>query len=127
MTQNLGPQTSDLGPRTSNKNFRAGYVAIVGRPNVGKSTLINRLVGHDLCIVSARPQTTWHRILGIKNVPGAQLLFLDTPGIHKSDALFNQQLMRAAERALTDADAVVWLIDATESDHPDDLLRLTPE
>lgn len=116
--------TEDLGPRTSDTDFRTGYVAIVGRPNVGKSTLINRLVGHDLCIVSARPQTTWHRILGIKNVPGAQLLFLDTPGIHKSDALFNQQLMRAAERALVDADVVVWMIDATEADHPDDALIL---
>ncbi len=111
-------------PSTDQPEFRTGYVAIIGRPNVGKSTLINRLVGHDLSIVSPRPQTTWHRILGIKNLPGAQLLFLDTPGIHKSDALFNQQLMRAAERALTDADAVVWLIDATESDHPDDLLIL---
>lgn len=104
--------------------FRTGYVAIVGRPNVGKSTLINRLVGHDLCIVSARPQTTWHRILGIKNVPRAQLLFLDTPGIHKSEALFNRQLMRAAERALADADVIVWLIDAAEADHPDDALIL---
>jgi GTPase len=104
--------------------FRAGYVAIVGRPNVGKSTLINRLVGHDLCIVSARPQTTWHRILGIKNLPGAQMLFLDTPGIHKSEALFNQQLMRAAERALADADVIVWLIDAAEAEHPDDALIL---
>jgi GTP-binding protein Era len=104
--------------------FRAGYVAIVGRPNVGKSTLINRLVGHDLCIVSARPQTTWHRILGIKNLPGAQMLFLDTPGIHKSEALFNQQLMRAAERALGDADVIAWLIDAAEAEHPDDALIL---
>jgi len=104
--------------------LRTGYVAIVGRPNVGKSTLINRLVGHDLCVVSARPQTTWHRILGIKNLPGAQVLFLDTPGIHKSDALFNQQLMRAAERALADADVIAWLIDATEADHPDDALIL---
>ena len=116
--------TSDFGPRTSDAVFRTGYVAVVGRPNVGKSTLVNRLVGHDLCIVSARPQTTWHRILGIKNLPGAQILFLDTPGIHKSEALFNQQLMRAAERALTDADVIVWLIDAAEAEHPDDALML---
>jgi GTP-binding protein Era len=116
--------TSDFGPRTSDVPFRAGYVAIVGRPNVGKSTLINRLVGHDLCIVSARPQTTWHRILGIKNLPAAQMLFLDTPGIHNSDALFNQQLMRSAERALADADVIVWMIDAAEAEHPDDALIL---
>ncbi len=106
------------------KPFRAGYVAIVGRPNVGKSTLINRLVGHDLCIVSPRPQTTWHRILGIKNRPDAQMLFLDTPGLHDSQALFNRGLNHAAERALADADVIVWLLDATDADQPDDLLIL---
>jgi GTP-binding protein Era len=116
--------TGNLQPGTENTAFRAGYVAIVGRPNVGKSTLINRLVGHELCVVSPRPQTTWHRILGIKNLPDAQILFLDTPGIHKSEALFNQSLMRAAERALADADAIVWLIDAAEGEHPDDALIL---
>jgi GTP-binding protein Era len=104
--------------------FKAGYVAIVGRPNVGKSTLMNRLVGQELCIVSPRPQTTWHRILGIKNLPGAQILFVDTPGIHKSDALFNRTLIRAAERAMADADAILWMIEATNPDHPDDQLIL---
>jgi GTP-binding protein Era len=121
---NPEPKTENLQPGTEDGAFRAGYVAIVGRPNVGKSTLINRLVGHDLCVVSPRPQTTWHRILGIKNLPGAQILFLDTPGIHKSEALFNQSLIRAAERALADADAIVWLIDATRAEHPDDALIL---
>jgi GTPase len=112
-------------PTTNSETpFRSGYVAIVGRPNVGKSTLINRLVGQDLCIVSPRPQTTWHRILGIKNLPGAQILFLDTPGIHQSNALFNRHLFRAAERALADADVIVWVIDATETEHPDDALIL---
>ncbi|OGB92019.1 MAG: GTPase Era [candidate division NC10 bacterium RBG_16_65_8] len=104
--------------------FRSGYVAIVGRPNVGKSTLVNRLLGHELCIVSPRPQTTWHRILGIKNLPGAQMLFLDTPGIHQSEAPFNRNLIRVAERALADADVIVWLTDATETEHPDDALIL---
>lgn len=122
----MNPESQPLNPEpeTVTTAFRAGYVAIVGRPNVGKSTLINRLVGHELCVVSPRPQTTWHRILGIKNLPGAQILFLDTPGIHKSEALFNQSLIRAAERALADADAIVWLIDATEAEHPDDGLIL---
>ncbi len=104
--------------------FRAGYVAIIGRPNVGKSTLINRLVGQKLCIVSPRPQTTWHRILGIKNLPGAQLLILDTPGIHKADAVFNQGLVRAAMRAFEDADVILWMVDAADADHPDDDLIL---
>ncbi len=110
--------------QTDDQAFKAGYVAIIGRPNVGKSTLMNRMVGQDLCIVSPRPQTTWHRILGIKNLPTAQILFVDTPGIHSSDALFNRNLVRAAERAMADADAILWLIDATLTDHPDDQLIL---
>jgi GTP-binding protein Era len=91
---------------------------------VGKSTLVNRLLGQKLSIVSARPQTTWHRILGIKNLPQAQLLFLDTPGMHRSDAVFNQGLIRAAQRALADADIVLWLIDASRPEDPDDELIL---
>jgi len=104
--------------------FRAGYVAIIGRPNVGKSTLMNRLLDQKLSIVSPRPQTTWHRILGIKNLPGAQLLFLDTPGMHKSEAIFNQSLVRAARRAMADADILLWLIDASRPEDPDDQLVL---
>ena len=104
--------------------FRAAYVAIIGRPNVGKSTLVNRLVQQKLSIVSPRPQTTWHRILGIRNLPQAQLLFLDTPGMHESDAVFNQSLVRAALRAIADADVILWLIDASQPDDPDDQLIL---
>src|SRR5512147_2234556 len=102
--------------------FRVAYVTIIGRPNVGKSTLVNRLVGQKLSIVSPRPQTTWHRILGIRTLPGAQILFLDTPGIHRSEATFNQALVRAALAALTDADVVLWLLDAAQPDHADDEL-----
>ena len=104
--------------------YRAAYVALIGRPNVGKSTLVNRLLRQKLSIVSARPQTTWHRILGIKTLPQAQLLFLDTPGMHKSEAVFNQSLIRAALRALADADIILWLIDASQPDDPDDQLIL---
>jgi GTP-binding protein Era len=106
------------------ETFRAGYVALIGRPNVGKSTLVNRLLDQKLSIVSRRPQTTWHRILGIKNLPGAQLLFLDTPGMHKSEAVFNQGLIRAARRAMADADILLWLIDASRPEDPDDGLIL---
>ncbi|HWU41133.1 MAG TPA: GTPase Era, partial [Candidatus Acidoferrum sp.] len=106
------------------ETFRAAYVAVIGRPNVGKSTLVNRLLGQKLSIVSPRPQTTWHRILGIKNLPQAQLLFLDTPGIHKSDAVFNQGLVRAATRAMDDADIVLWLTDASQPEDSDDQLIL---
>ena len=104
--------------------FRAAYVAIIGRPNVGKSTLVNHLLQQKLSIVSPRPQTTWHRILGIRNLPQAQLLFLDTPGMHESDAVFNQSLVRAARRAIADADVILWLIDASQPDDPDDQLIL---
>jgi len=107
------------------EDFRAAYVAIIGRPNVGKSTLVNRLLGQKLSIVSPRPQTTWHRILGIKNLPRAQLLLLDTPGIHTSEAIFNQSLTRAARRAITDADILLWLIDASEPEDQDDQLILS--
>jgi len=118
----MPPEREDSS--TTEGTFRAGYVAVIGRPNVGKSTLVNRLLGQRLSIVSARPQTTWHRILGIKNLPQAQLLFLDTPGIHKSDAVFGQSLVRAARHALADADIVLWMIDASRPEDPDDQLIL---
>lgn len=117
--KNKRPETEESGGE-----FRAGYVAIIGRPNVGKSTLVNRMLGQKLSIVSPRPQTTWHRILGIKNLPQTQLLFVDTPGMHKSDAVFNQSLVRAARRAMADADIVLWLIDASQPEDPDDQLIL---
>ena len=104
--------------------FRAGYIAIIGPPNAGKSTLVNRLLQQKLSIVSSRPQTTWHRILGIKTLPQAQLLFLDTPGLHKSDAAFNQALVRAALVAMADADVILWVSDATRPEDPDDELIL---
>ena len=110
--------------KTAGGAFRSAYVAIIGRPNVGKSTLVNRLLQQKHSIVSPRPQTTWHRILGIRNLPQAQLLFLDTPGMHKSDAVFNQGLVRAALRAMADADVILWLIDASQPDDPDDQLIL---
>jgi GTPase len=104
--------------------FRAGYIAVIGPPNAGKSTLVNRLVQQKLSIVSSRPQTTWHRILGIRTLPRAQLLFLDTPGLHKSDAAFNQALVRAALAAMADADVILWVSDASRPEDPDDQLIL---
>ena len=71
--------------------FRAGFVAIVGRPNVGKSTLLNRLLGEHVAIVTPRPQTTRTRILGVHNVPGAQLALFDTPGLHKAKGALNRR------------------------------------
>lgn len=102
--------------------FKAGYVTIVGRPNVGKSTLLNRLLGQKLSIVSPLPQTTRHRILGIKSLPGAQIVFLDTPGIHRSERLFNRGMVRAALRTLEEADLILWMIDVEAPETPDDQL-----
>jgi len=93
---------------------RAGFVALVGRPNVGKSTLLNRLVGEKMAIVSRRPQTTRTRITGIKHLPGAQIVFVDTPGLHAGAGRLGELMVKAAERALEDVDVVCLVLEATE-------------
>jgi GTP-binding protein Era len=93
--------------------LRSGIIALVGRPNVGKSTLINRLVGEKVAIVSPVPQTTRTRVLGVLHQPDAELIFLDTPGLHKPRHLLNETMMRAARGALEDADVICLVIDAS--------------
>jgi len=93
--------------------MRSGYVAIVGRPNAGKSTLLNRIVGEKIAIVSDKPQTTRTRILGAKNYPGGQIVFVDTPGIHRPLHRMNVRMVDAAVDALGEVDAVVLLHDAS--------------
>jgi GTP-binding protein Era len=93
--------------------LRSGFVALVGRPNVGKSTLLNALLGKKLSIVTPKPQTTRHRVLGIANVPGGQIAFVDTPGLHLGERrALNRAMNRTAASALADADLVVQVIDA---------------
>ena len=99
---------------------RAGYAAIVGRPNVGKSTLLNALVGAKVAIVTPKPQTTRNRILGIRTLPEAQVVFLDTPGIHEARSLLNRRMVEVARQALDDADVVVLVVDATAGVTPAD-------
>ncbi len=92
--------------------MKTGYVALIGRPNVGKSTLLNRLLGQKLSIVSRKPQTTRHRILGIKTTDAYQAIYVDTPGIHQGESrALNRYLNKAAATALVGVDVVVWLID----------------
>jgi len=100
----------------------AGFVALVGRPNAGKSTLLNRLVGNKLAIVSPRPQTTRNRITGIRNLPGAQIVFVDTPGIQAPEGKLGEFMQATVERALLDVDLVCAVIDASASALPDALL-----
>ncbi|KZZ47021.1 GTPase Era [Thalassolituus sp. HI0120] len=91
---------------------RTGFVAIVGRPNVGKSTLLNRILGQKLSITSRKPQTTRHQILGIKTENGSQVVYVDTPGIHKNhDKAINRYMNKAATTAVKDVDLIVMLID----------------
>jgi GTP-binding protein Era len=94
-------------------SFRAGQVAIVGRPNVGKSTLVNALVGRKVTIVAPKPQTTRHRILGVVNRPDAQLVLVDTPGLHESARrVMNQYMNRVAISSSQDADVILFVIEA---------------
>lgn len=93
---------------------KSGTVALVGRPNAGKSTLMNRLLGEKVAIVSDKPQTTRHRIVGILSGERGQMVFYDTPGIHKPLHRLNRQMVRYALDAMTDADVVCMLVDATE-------------
>jgi GTP-binding protein Era len=100
--------------------FRAGYVSILGRPNAGKSTLLNALAGEKLAIVAGKPQTTRTTIQGVVNLPGAQIVFVDTPGIHKSDNLFNKRMMETVRTAVEDRDLLLYLADATRRPSPED-------
>jgi GTP-binding protein Era len=95
-------------------SFRSGEVAVVGRPNVGKSTLVNRLVGEKVAIVSDKPQTTRKRILGIARRPGAEIALVDTPGIHRPDHRMNAAMVRDASEALSTADLVLLVVDGAQ-------------
>src|SRR6267142_6267204 len=100
--------------------FRSGFVTVVGRPNVGKSTLVNHLVGQKVAIVSDKPQTTRNRILAVVNRPGGQVVVFDTPGIHKPMHRMNRRMVDTAERSLGQVDLAVWVIDITEPYGPGD-------
>ncbi len=110
------------------ENFKSGYVAVAGRPNVGKSTLVNLLLGQKVAAVSPRPQTTRKRQLGILTRPDAQIIFIDTPGLHKPVHKLGEVMNSQAFEALTDADVILFLVDASMTPAAEDYLaaeRLT--
>src|ERR1700732_5305324 len=100
--------------------LRSGFVSIVGRPNAGKSTLLNALIGEKIAIVTPKPQTTRNRIRGVLEVApkkkhsAAQIVFVDTPGVHKPGSLLDKRMMQEVYDALESCDAVVWMLDATK-------------
>ncbi|MBW2051697.1 MAG: GTPase Era [Deltaproteobacteria bacterium] len=96
---------------TTTTEHRSGLVAIIGAPNVGKSTLLNRILGQKVAITSAKPQTTRHRILGVWTTPASQVIFFDTPGIHQSDNLLNKVLLRQALATLSDVDLILFMVE----------------
>lgn len=101
-------------------NHHAGFVAIIGRPNVGKSTLLNTLLGQKIAITSPKPQTTRNRLLGILTLPQAQIIFLDTPGIHRPRHKLGEYMVNQAVMAVPDADVILWLVDVSEPPFAED-------
>src|SRR5678816_2227973 len=109
-------------------DFRSGYIAIIGRPNVGKSTLVNALLGQKIAAVSPKPQTTRKRQLGILTSEDAQLVFVDTPGIHNPRHKLGEFLNQEAQESLEGVDVILWLVDAsvnpTEEDNQLSLIHI---
>ncbi len=106
--------------KTGSKKFVSGFVSILGRPNAGKSTLLNALVGAKLAIVSDRPQTTRTLVQGVWTTDSAQVVFLDTPGIHDADTLYNRWMMESVAEALKDRDLLLLVVDSTRKVSPAD-------
>jgi len=94
-------------------SFKCGFISILGRPNVGKSTLFNRILGEKIAIVTEKPQTTRNRILGIKHVEGGQMIFLDTPGLHQGRSALNQRMVQTAIASSREADVLLFVMEAT--------------
>ena len=116
-------QTCWPGWSVEMSEYRCGYIALVGRPNVGKSTLLNRILGQKISITSRRPQTTRHRVLGIKSQASAQLIYVDTPGIHDfSGRAMNRHMNRTASSVLQDVDVVVFMVDGLQWTADDELV-----
>jgi GTP-binding protein Era len=117
------PESEEQVAKKTPEGRRAGFVAIVGRPNAGKSTLVNRLVGQKIAIVTSKPQTTRNRIQGIVTTENAQVVLIDTPGLHDAKTALNKQMMREVAAALEGIDVLILMADASETrPHVDSLL-----
>jgi GTP-binding protein Era len=114
------PETQDQNKEKTPPPFRSGTIAIVGRPNVGKSTLLNQILGEKVAIVSPKPQTTRNRVTGIRTTETSQMVFLDTPGIHQARSLLNRRLVNVALDTLHEVDCALWLVAAPERIGPED-------
>ena len=106
-----------MAEEVKRSGFKSGFISIIGRPNVGKSTLLNLLLGEKIAIVSDKPQTTRNRILGIKNHPAGQIIFLDTPGIHRAQSRLNRSMVKVALATYSEVDGVCFMIEADRSDN----------
>src|SRR5271167_2114821 len=119
-TEKSGGVEEKSGPK---EKYRSGFVAIVGRPNAGKSTLLNRLVGQKVAIVTSKPQTTRNRIQGIVTRPEGQIVFIDTPGLHEGSTALNRQMMREVAAAMEGIDVLLMMVDASRTEpHADTML-----
>src|SRR3970282_967233 len=114
------PETQDQNKEKTVPPSRSGTIAIVGRPNVGKSTLLNQILGEKVAIVSPKPQTTRNRVTGIRTTETSQIIFLDTPGIHQARSLLNRRMVDVALATLHEVDGVLWLLAAHERIGPYD-------
>jgi GTP-binding protein Era len=106
-----------MAEEVKRSGFKSGFISIIGQPNVGKSTLLNLLLGEKIAIVSDKPQTTRNRILGIKNHPAGQIIFLDTPGIHRAQSRLNRSMVKVALATYSEVDGVCFMIEADRSDN----------
>src|SRR5216684_5699287 len=110
----MGNEKNNLGSK-GKSDYRSGFVAILGRPNAGKSTLVNRLVGQKIAIVTSKPQTTRNRIQGILTRPEGQIVFIDTPGLHEAKSALGRQMMQEVAAALEGIDILLLMVDASSA------------
>ena len=99
----------------NNEGFKSGFISIIGRPNVGKSTFLNRVVGQKIAIMSDKPQTTRNKVQGVLTLKESQMIFIDTPGIHKPKHKLGDFMLKVAKNTLREVDVIMFMVNATEA------------